>query len=135
MRTAAGLLMVFFGMTTVLIYVATLSHYGLPDYDLPPLSLTLFIIDSAVFVTTAGVFCLTRRYWKVCFSSALLFHCWDWGHSPNNLRLSQEKRVVRISGLTGFFYEPAYSCLGLGRSNALGMRPGCQYSCLSIPLD
>jgi hypothetical protein len=72
MRTAAGLLMVFIGMTTVLIYVATLSHYGLPDYDLPPLPLTLFIIDSAVFVTTAGVFCLTRRYWKVCFSSALL---------------------------------------------------------------
>jgi hypothetical protein len=92
MRTAAGILMTFFGMTTVLLYVEFLNHYGLPVsvYDLPPLPLTLFIIDSAVFVTTAGVFCLTRRYWKICFASSLLlflFMIYGWFSFPPPIAL------------------------------------------------
>jgi hypothetical protein len=90
MRTAAGILMVFFGMTTVFVYVSFLNQYGLTDNPLPPLALTLFIIDSAVFVTTAGVFCLTRRYWKICFASSLLlflFMIYGWFSFPPPLAL------------------------------------------------
>ena len=32
---------------------------------------TLLIITAAVFLITGGVFCLRRRYWKVCFASTL----------------------------------------------------------------
>ena len=34
--------------------------------------------------------------------------------SPTDVRLSQKRRMVRISGLTGFFYESTYLWQGRG---------------------
>jgi hypothetical protein len=68
MRIAAGILMVIFGMTTMGMIVDVLIEYGTHAYDLP---FNLFIVISAVFITTGGVFCLKRKYWKLCFTSSL----------------------------------------------------------------
>jgi len=43
--------------------------YGL---NLHELALSLFLILPAAFIVTGGVFCLQRKYWKVCFASSLV---------------------------------------------------------------
>ena len=60
--------MIIFGMTMMGTFVVALSEGGIHDYDLP---FILFVIISAVFVITGGVFCLKRKYWKLCFTSSL----------------------------------------------------------------
>lgn len=69
MRISAGILMLILGITLLLSFVLVLIATGIPAYAL---SIDLFMILSAAFLVTGGVFCLKRRYWKVCFSSALL---------------------------------------------------------------
>ena len=34
--------------------------------------LILFLVVFFAFIVTGGVFCLKRKYWKICFASALL---------------------------------------------------------------
>ncbi len=69
MRIAAGVLMIILGMTMMGTFVVALSEGGIHDYSLP---FILFVIISAVFIITGGVFCLKRKYWKLCFTSSLL---------------------------------------------------------------
>ena len=70
MRKAAGILMIIYGVITLSGSVVFLSLYGIriSAYE-PPFH--LFIIIWAVFITPGGVFCLKRKYWKICFTSSL----------------------------------------------------------------
>jgi len=70
MRKAAGILMVILGLTIMWRYVDVL---GKADVYFE-LSLTLFVIISAVFVITGGLFCLKRKYWAVCLISSLFLN-------------------------------------------------------------
>jgi hypothetical protein len=68
-RQAAGILMVFFGVTTMGFFVYGIRTQAY-DYDL---AFNLLMIFSTIFTITGGVFCLKRKYWIVCLiSSALL---------------------------------------------------------------
>ena len=74
MRKAAGILMVVLGLTTICVYVyADGGVLSKPDFYFD-LSFTLFVIISAVFVITGGLFCLKRKYWILCFISSLFFN-------------------------------------------------------------
>jgi len=70
MRKAAGILMVVLGLTMMWVYVDALGR----DDVYFMLSFTLFVIISAVFVITGGLFCLKRKYWVICFISSLFFN-------------------------------------------------------------
>lgn len=69
MRIAAGFLLLILGIALliglVLIFIAG---------TIPALLLAIYAVQAlcAVFLVTGGVFCLKRRYWKTCFSSALV---------------------------------------------------------------
>jgi len=69
MRTAAGILMVAFGLFLLITVISELNRYDFNVYDV---AFSLFLIIPAAFIITAGVFCLERKYWKVCFASSLL---------------------------------------------------------------
>ena len=75
MRIAAGILMITYGVKTIGFLVSFLieqsiwsggdiHHYPWPIY-------WSLIIISAVFIITGGVFCLKRKYWKICFAPSL----------------------------------------------------------------
>jgi hypothetical protein len=69
MRIAAGILMIMYGVRTIGFLVASpVSDWGYADY-LDPLDLVVII--SNVFIITGGVFCLKRKYWKLCLASSL----------------------------------------------------------------
>jgi hypothetical protein len=69
MRIAAGILMILYGLKTIGFLVAyPVSEWGYADY-LDPLDLVIII--SNVFIITGGVFCLKRKYWKLCLASSL----------------------------------------------------------------
>jgi len=62
--------MVVLGLTMMWVYVDALGRNDV--YFM--LSFTLFVIISAVFVITGGLFCLKRKYWVLCFISSLFFN-------------------------------------------------------------
>jgi hypothetical protein len=68
MRKAAGILMIILAMS--LAGVVVIAGEGDIDIRAFDLWFSLFIIISAVFLVTGGVFCLSRKYWKLCFASA-----------------------------------------------------------------
>ncbi len=70
MRIAAGILMIVVGIALLVYFVPLLIENGLGSYDLTYVYLVMVI--SALFFVPGGVFCLRRRYWKVCFASSLL---------------------------------------------------------------
>jgi len=91
MRIAAGILMILYGVGTLFVYVgALITHVSIFDFDPFAISpFTILFMITAVFIVTGGVFCLTRKYWKLCFASALLAVLmmiflmpgvfWSWG--------------------------------------------------------
>jgi membrane protease YdiL (CAAX protease family) len=72
MRIAAGILMIILGTITgtFVAFVEVLLGWG--DGSMNYASFILFAIIPAVFVIPGGVFCLKRKYWKLCFTSSLL---------------------------------------------------------------
>ena len=69
MRIAAGILMIMYGVKMIGFLVGSLSEWGFHGYlD----ARSLFVIISAVFIITGGVFCLKRKYWKICFASSIV---------------------------------------------------------------
>jgi hypothetical protein len=70
MRIAAGILMIAVGMALLVNFVPRLIEEGAGSFDLP--FVNLVVVISALFFVAGGVFCLRRRYWKVCFASSLL---------------------------------------------------------------
>jgi len=71
MRIAAGILMIMYGVKTTGLYASYLflNEGGFNGYYLDPF--VLISIIAAVFFITGGVFCLKRKYWKLCFASSL----------------------------------------------------------------
>jgi hypothetical protein len=73
MRTAAGILMVVLG--TIMGTFVALVELTLGEGSMNYARFILFAIIPlavAVFVITGGVFCLKRKYWKLCFTSSLV---------------------------------------------------------------
>ena len=68
MRIAAGIMLIILGMALLSVQVFVLIDIGIGAYDL---SFDLFMIIFSAFFVTGGVLCLKRRYWGVCFASAL----------------------------------------------------------------
>ena len=72
MRKAAGILMVILGTITGTFVAFVEVLLGLGDGSMNFACFMLFAIIPAVFVVPGGVFCLKRRYWRLCFTSSLL---------------------------------------------------------------
>jgi hypothetical protein len=70
LRIAAGILMIVVGIALLVHFVPLLIEDGVGTFDLPFVNLVMVV--SALFFVTGGVFCLMRKYWKVCFASSLL---------------------------------------------------------------
>jgi hypothetical protein len=69
MRIAAGIMLMIYGAVSLFIYgFVRLTHLHIYAFDIFDIS---FMI-SAAFIVTGGVFCLKRKYWKLCFASALI---------------------------------------------------------------
>jgi hypothetical membrane protein len=68
MRKAAGILLMILGMTMLVSSVVLVIQY---DIHVDKYPFHLLMIISGVFLVTGGVFCLKRRYWKICFASSL----------------------------------------------------------------
>jgi hypothetical protein len=69
MRIAAGVLLLLLGLVMAIGLVLNFIAGSIPA-----LLLVIYVLQTlcAAFLVTGGVFCLKRRYWKVCFSSALV---------------------------------------------------------------
>jgi len=69
MRQAAGIMLIIFGMFLLNTVISALRGFDIHVYDL---AFNLFIIISAAFLITGGIFCLRKKYWRVCLASASL---------------------------------------------------------------
>ena len=73
MRKAAGILLIIVGAALLTIFIPNLGEVVIDYYvadRLPGFNLVMVVL--ALFFVTGGVFCLTRKYWTVCFASASL---------------------------------------------------------------
>ena len=70
MRIAAGILMIMYGVKTIVLYVSSIF---MDAWSFRGSTLDMFLISiiAAVFFTTCGVFCLKRKYWIICFASSI----------------------------------------------------------------
>jgi len=69
MRKAAGIILIIYGSVSLYTDVmALITHFR---HIRDPV-LTIFFMIFSAFIITGGVFCLKRKYWKLCFASALL---------------------------------------------------------------
>jgi len=89
MRTAAGILMVAFALFLLIDAVSSVSHYGVDVYDV---ALSLLLIIPGAFIFAGGVFCLERKYRRVCLASAslaaLIMILWLAGHAAGSIWLA-----------------------------------------------
>ena len=69
MRQAAGIMLIIFGMLLLNTVVSALRGYGIDVYDLV---FNLLMIIPIAFLITGGIFCLRKKYWRVCLASAWL---------------------------------------------------------------
>ena len=67
MRQAAGIMLIIFGMFLLNTVISVLSDFGVYEY-----AIDLIMIIPAAFLVTKGIFCLRKKYWRVCFASAWL---------------------------------------------------------------
>jgi hypothetical protein len=91
MRKAAGIILIIYGAISLFFFIPVLlMHLHLPSDPV----LNIFFIISNAFIVTGGVFCLKRKYWKLCFASTLL---------------TVLLMIYWIYGLTGFRFPPPAS--------------------------
>ena len=95
MRTAAGILMIITGAFLLMFGAVLLSDYALHYGGDFALGVLLAIL--AIFSIIGGVFCLGKKYWKVCFASALLLFILS---------------AIALSFLARFWAQPATDVLG-----------------------
>lgn len=69
MRQAAGIMLIIFGMFLLNTVISVLSGYGI---HISELVFNLLMIIPAAFLITGGIFCLMKKYWRVCLASAWL---------------------------------------------------------------
>jgi len=71
MRKAAGIMLIIYGVSLMIPY-GLIQIIHLPSYAIQNLLFIIPFIIPGAFVVTGGVFCLKKKYWKLCFASALL---------------------------------------------------------------
>ena len=69
MRKAAGIMLVIFGILLLNTLVSALRGYGIPVHQIV---FNLLMIIPVAFLITGGIFCLQKKYWKVCLAAAWL---------------------------------------------------------------
>jgi hypothetical protein len=76
MRKAAGIMLIIYGAVLMYVTVGDLisdfRHIREPVFTILLLVIFFAFIVTVAFIVTGGVFCLKRKYWKLCFASALL---------------------------------------------------------------
>jgi hypothetical protein len=69
MRKAAGIMLIIFGILWLDTLVSALRGYDIHGYEIVS---SLLMIIPVAFLITGGIFCLQKKYWKVCLASAWL---------------------------------------------------------------
>jgi hypothetical protein len=71
MRKTAGIILIILGMWGLIGLITVLIFLSAPGMN-PYLPFFLWRIICAPFFVIGGVFCLRKKYWRVCLASALL---------------------------------------------------------------
>jgi len=86
MRKAAGIMLIIFGILLLNTVVSALRGYGISVYQI---AFNLLMIIPVAFLITGGIFCLQKKYWRVCLASAwlavLIVILWLTGSHPTDL--------------------------------------------------
>jgi len=69
MRQAAGIMLVIFGVFLLNAVISALRGYGT---DISQLVFNLSMIIPVAFLVIGGIFCLMKKYWRVCLASVWL---------------------------------------------------------------
>ena len=70
MRKAAGIMLMIYGAASLCFSVGgIMSEFR---HVREPVLTILFLVVFYAFTVTGGVFCVKRKYWRLCFTSALL---------------------------------------------------------------
>ncbi len=69
MRKAAGIMLIIYSMLLLNTMVYALRGYDIHVYQIVS---NLLMIIPVAFLITGGVFCLQKKYWRVCLASAWL---------------------------------------------------------------
>ena len=69
MRKAAGIMLIIFGILLLNTLVSALRGYDIHVYQIVS---NLLMIIPVAFLIAGGIFCLQKKYWKVCLASAWL---------------------------------------------------------------
>jgi hypothetical protein len=69
MRQAAGIMLIIFSMFLLNTVIYDLRDFGIHVYDL---AFNLLMIIPIAFLITGGIFCLMKKYRRVCLASAWL---------------------------------------------------------------
>jgi len=92
MRQAAGILMV---AASMFLFIVRVGHY---DASIFALVVSLLLLIPTIFILIAGVFCLTRRYWKVCYASGfvtlVVMIAWATSYAADSTALAWAVAVV-----------------------------------------
>jgi len=95
MRQAAGIMLIIFGMFLLNTVISALSGSAIQVVDI---IFNLFITISAALFITGGIFCLMKKYRKVCFASALvtllIMIAWLTGHAADSIWLAWVVSIV-----------------------------------------
>jgi hypothetical protein len=86
MRKAAGIMLIIFGMFLLNTVVYALRGYGIHVNEIV---FNLLMIIPVAFLIAGGIFCLQKKYWRVCLASAwfavFIMILWLTGSHPNDL--------------------------------------------------
>jgi len=69
MRQTAGIMLIIFSMLLLNTMVYALRGYDIHVYQIVS---NLLMIIPVAFLITGGIFCLQKKYWRVCLASAWL---------------------------------------------------------------
>ncbi len=67
MRKAAGIMLIIFGILLLNTLVSALRGYDIPVYQIV---FDVLMIIPVAFLIAGGIFCLMKKYWRVCLASA-----------------------------------------------------------------
>lgn len=103
MRKAAGIILITLGVLFLYYPISIVVEFGISIFLVPVYYITpslfavilLVLVILAAFLITGGIFCLRRKYWRVCLASAsfavfllvfyfvsfLVLHQFLWGSS------------------------------------------------------
>jgi hypothetical protein len=80
---------------SMFLFIVRVGHYGASIFDLV---VSLLLLIPTIFILIAGVFCLTRRYWKVCYASGfvtlIVMIAWATSYAADSIGLAWAVAVV-----------------------------------------